>query len=99
MDYFSQNWEDSEGNPDGGVSYGPGFNISWQRGLVEEYPNGAFITSVICALIDRLGFYQSGKFACAENAEALIHLAKALSILERRINKRTEAGTFNTHEA
>lgn len=51
---------DDEGRPDGGISDGPGFTVSWQRGPLvlpdgTELPrNGAFVEEVLGACRDRL---------------------------------------------
>jgi len=55
---------DDEGRPDGGISDGPGFTVSWQRGPLvlpdgTELPrNGAFVEEVLGACRDRLVTYQ-----------------------------------------
>lgn len=59
--------------------------------------NGAFVEGVILAAIHRLAFYQSTRFKCSENAEALKHLEAALAALEKRTARRVAAGTEGTH--
>lgn len=102
---FYQHYHDADGNPEGGVTYGHGFTISWQRGPLgrvgtdeRQQPNGAFVEDVIAAVRTRLEFYQAGKFACDENAEALKHLNRALVELHKRTLRRTESQTEGTHE-
>lgn len=59
---------DDEGRPDGGISDGPGFTVSWQRGPLvlpdgTELPrNGAFVEEVLGACRDRLVTYQDSPF-------------------------------------
>ena len=90
--------------PDGGDATGIGLNITWQRGSLVQSdgtvrpPNGAFVETVIQSAKHRLEFYQSTKFNCAENAEAIQHLEKALEVLASRFKRRDEAGKLGTHE-
>ena len=100
MDVVTQNWTDLDtGNHDGGVSYGEGFCISWQRGpLKEAGRNGAFLIDVLGACRSQLQHYQSGKFACDENQSALEHLDQAILNLESRLNRREQEGKLGTTE-
>lgn len=106
MSNLSQHWLDSSGNPEGGVSSGRGFTISWQRGPLGKLPdrtepNGAFVEDVIVATKQRIQFYQhasGGKFACDENKRAIEALDDALQALDARTRRRIEAGTEGTHE-
>jgi hypothetical protein len=54
---------------------------------------------VIAAAADRVRYYQSGKFACEENAEALQHLEAAIESLERRTRGREARRVEGTHTA
>jgi hypothetical protein len=99
----SQHWNDANGNPDGGVTFGNGFCISWQRGPLgrgseRTEPNGAFVEDVISAAIDRLNFYHSGKFACPENATTLEHLHAALGSQIARTAQREARKVEGTHQ-
>ena len=96
---------DKDGNPAGGHAHGVGFTILWQNGPLgrirtgeRKQPNGAFVEDIIRAAADRIGFYQGGKFACDENAEALTNLRQALDALNRRTQRRIEAGTEGVNE-
>jgi len=98
----SEHWNDANGNPAGGSTYGPGFAISWQngplgRGEERKEPNGAFVENVIKAVKDRIDYYQASKFACEENAKAAEHLQAALDILNSRTAKREARGVEGTH--
>lgn len=96
---MNRNWTDGEGNHDGGVSYGEGFCISWQRGpTVENGQNGAFLTEVLEACHHQLTYFQAGKFACDENDEALGHLEECIRLLKARRDRRKQAGTYGTAE-
>lgn len=93
MTITESHWTDENGVPMGGCSYGTGFTISWQNGPLGRgdkrlEPNGAFIEDVILAAIGRLRYYQSSKFACQENENALAHLESTLEELNSRTKKR-----------
>lgn len=104
--FFQQHWTmGHNGAPDGGVSWGPGFCISWQKGPLgkmdspeRQGPNGAFVETVIAAVIGRIEEYQLSPFSCEENAEALKHLRAAAAALDRRTKRREAAGTEGTLE-
>ena len=93
---------DANGNPAGGSTFGPGFAISWQNGPLgrdgeRKQPNGAFVENIIKAAIGRLEFYQNSRFACDENAQALINLNDALAWCESRTKKREARKVEGTH--
>lgn len=96
----------SMGVPDGGISCGIGFTIAWQRGsLTKVGRNGAFLLEILGACRDRLADYQSGAFACEENAEALTNLDRAIRVLELRLEpfgvrlrRRSDKGILGTHD-
>lgn len=99
----SEHVTDGHGNPAGGKTFGRGFWITWQngplgRGEDRREPNGAFAEGVIEAAVDRLKFYQQGRFKCAENATALYHLNAALEVLDQRTKKREQRGVEGTHQ-
>lgn len=98
-------WDDENGNPAGGSSFGSGFAISWQNGPLGKEgspertgPNGAFVEDVIDAVIARIEYYQFSKFNCEENARALLHLQKAAEALDSRTKRRKDEGTEGTHK-
>ena len=99
----STHFDDADGNPAGGTTFGPGLCIGWQhgplgRGDKRREPNGCFVETVIVAAIDRLGHYQRSRFNCGENAEAIEHLGRALDALESRTARREEQQVEGTHE-
>lgn len=99
----SDHFNDDAGNPSGGCTFGTGFTISWQRGPLgrredRSAPNGAFVEDVIAAAIDRISYYQTGRFACEFNERALVHLRSALAELEARTASREARGVEGTHE-
>ena len=98
----SEHWDDTYGNPCGGNTFGNGFAIGWQhgplgRGDERKEPNGAFVEEVIEAVIDRLAYYQSGKFACRANAHAKVSLEAALYALQNRTKDREKRNVEGTH--
>lgn len=96
----SNHFNDEDGNPAGGITYGTGFTIAWQNGPLNVpggKRNGAFVEEVIEAAIDRIEYYQDSKFACDENYLALKFLYSALSEVRRRTARRTKQGTEGTH--
>lgn len=92
-------YHDDQGRPSGGTSAGIGYTIAWQRGPcpTPDARNGAFLIEVLESCRERLNFYQSGEFSCAENEEALDHVKAAVFILKARRDRRREAGTLGTH--
>lgn len=91
---MARHFNDADGNPAGGCTQGNGFVISWQngplgRGESRIGPNGAFVETVIQAVISRLGYYQQSKFHCEENQRALEHLYQALECLTEGIQRRS----------
>lgn len=100
-----QNFKTDEGFPFGGWAVGTGFNIKWQRGpLVDPEtgnrlePNGAFVETVLKAVLQRIEFYQDSPFNCEENAAAIFHIKGALEALNTRTARRTDQGVEGTWE-
>lgn len=101
--FISNQFSDVEGNPAGGTTYGPGFSIGWQNGPLNRggdrtEPNGAFVETIIAAVVDRLEFYQRSKFVSNYNAAALDHLNAALSTLHGRTAEREARAVEGTHQ-
>ena len=93
---------DHDGNPTGGATESLGIVVVWQngplgRGAERAEPNGAFVETVIAIAVDRLQYYQSGKFRCRENALAITKLEEALHWLEHRTAAREARGVEGTH--
>lgn len=101
---FTSHHYDAEGKPDGGVTFGQGFTISWQRGALRNedgtfrHPNGAFIEDIIDAAKDRLEYHQQSPYACDENAQAIALLTEALATLENRTKRRELSGKLGYHD-
>ena len=101
--FKSTHFSDLDGNPTGGTTFGQGFAIGWQNGPLgrgddRQVPNGAFVEQIIEAAIDRLEYYQSSKFCCLENAQAISALQLALKHLTDRTERREIQGTEGTHD-
>jgi len=93
---------DANGNPAGGSVEGVGLKIEWQNGPLGRdaeriEPNGAFVETVISAVVARIEHYQSSKFKCRENAIALTHLETALLWLNKRTMDRENRKVEGTH--
>lgn len=98
-----ENYNDKDGNPEGGSVKGTGIWIEWQKGPLgrgEERisPNGAFVEGVIQAAKQRIEYYQAGYFRCEENQTAIIALGQALEALDRRTGRREAQNVEGTHE-
>lgn len=104
LDSFAyKNRVDKDGNPAGGDVVGTGLTIEWQDGPLGRdadriKPNGAFVETVIDAVIRRIEFYQKSKFSCRENAIAITKLEEALMWLNSRTQRRERQGVEGTHE-
>lgn len=99
----AQHWNDINGNPAGGNTFGNGFAIGWQNGPLgqgesRKEPNGAFVEDIIQAAIDRLQYYQNSRFACISNQNALEHLHEALEYLRVRTQDREDRRVEGTHQ-
>ncbi len=97
QDIFSENHSDDNGNPAGGIAEGIGIDIVWQngplgRGEDRVTQNGAFVEGVIQAAIDRIEYYQTTKFNCESNTNALACLYEAISHLDSRTKDRELRG-------
>jgi hypothetical protein len=101
--FTEKHFSDTNGNPAGGSTFGPGFAIAWQNGPLGRdaeriEPNGAFVETVIKAAVGRLNYYQSSRFNCSENACAIEHLEAALLALNSRTSRRESQKIEGTHE-
>lgn len=76
-----------------------GFPILFQSGPVAETGvNGVTQEALLAIVIDRLRGFQSGKYACRENAIALTHFEEGLMWLQRRTRLRIARGVEGTRE-
>ena len=86
MDFLSGGW---------GKSF---TNIRFQNGPIKEWGlNGITHETLLAILIDRLEGFQSGEFACEDNAIALSHVKEALMYLQKRTQGRIQRGVEGTN--
>ncbi len=72
--------------------------IWFQKGPVKEYGvNGVHNEDLIAIVIDRLRGFESGDYACSENATALKSLENALFELNHRTKQREARGVEGTN--
>lgn len=77
--------EDENGNCHG--------KLIFQNGPVQEFGvNGVSNEAVLAVLIDRMRGFQSGPFACRDNAIVLTHLEEAMNWLLKRTIDRVRRG-------
>ena len=63
--------------------------INFQKGPIKEQGvNGITQEALLAICADRLESFQAGSFACEDNAEALLHIQKALNCLKKRTTDR-----------
>lgn len=72
--------------------------INFQDGLVSEVgSNGVMAEDLLAIVIDRLIGFQSGPYACNENATALSKVNSALIMLKQRTQDRKNRGVQSTY--
>ena len=99
------NKDDLDGNPAGGFVNGTGLEIYWQNGPLgrdadRKVPNGAFVETVLAAVLQRIEYYQTannGKFNCRENAIAITKIEEAILWLDKRTRDREARRVEGTH--
>lgn len=74
-------------------------NVRFQNGpILESGINGISQEALLAIVEDRLFGFQSGKFACRENAIALTHIQEAMMWLQKRTMDRMKRGVEGTHK-
>lgn len=74
-------------------------DIHFQKGPIAEAGyNGISNETLIAIVIDRLQGFQSGSFACRENAIALTKLQEAMHWLHHRTRERMARGVEGTNQ-
>ncbi len=80
-----------------------GMTVLFQNGPIKEVGvNGVMNEDLIAIVIDRMRGFQSGDYACPENATALLSLENALFELNSRTKQREKCGvegTSKVHES
>lgn len=69
-----------------------GVLIKFQKGAMELGRNGCTTEELLEVLVDHLGGFQKGKFACRENALAITNIETALLWVRERARKRVLQG-------
>ena len=74
-------------------------DIQFQCGPRKEFDSvhGVLDTDLLEIVRDRLKGFQSGEYACRENACALTHIEEALMWLSRRVEDRIERCVIGTN--
>lgn len=75
------------------------YSIAFQNGPRKEMDSihGLLDTDLLEIVRDRLQGFQSGEFACRENAIALTHLEECLLWMNLRVENRVERGVLGTN--
>ena len=77
----------------------PCLDIKFQNGPIQEAgANGVSNEALLAIVVDRLEGFQSGEFACENNADALHLVAGALTVLHMRTKERMDRGVEGTHQ-
>lgn len=77
------------------VGNASGLRIDFQKGGLQEtggVPNGLSNEALLAVVEDRLLGFQSGEFACRENAVALTKIQEAMMWLQKRTLDRMRRG-------
>lgn len=76
-----------------------GFPIRFQNGpILESGVNGISNEALLAIVRDRLEGFESGPYACFENATALKCVIHAMEILHSRTKARMQRGVEGTHQ-
>lgn len=65
---------------------------------MRKEPTGAFVETVLRAALQRIQYYNEGKFRCRENSLAITHIEEALHWLAARTADREQRGVEGTHQ-
>ena len=92
-EYYISNAKGEELDPIGEFGY-----IKFQNGPIKEAGiNGCHQEDLLAIVIHRLQGFQSGLFACRENALALTKIEEAMHWLNHRTTKRKSRGVESTN--
>ncbi|KNY35565.1 hypothetical protein [Agrobacterium sp. SUL3] len=85
--------------PGEGHTHGPTATIRFQNGPINENGVNGLTQEVLLAIVaDRLRAFQSGPYACRENALALTKIEEAQHWLHSRTLARMSRGVEGTHK-
>ena len=85
---------------DGDPNFKRKARIDFQKGPIEDADgvNGFSNEALLAIVEDRLKGFQSGQYACRENALALTHLQESMHWLHHRTRDRVQRGVEGTHK-
>lgn len=73
--------------------------MSFQNGPIKEAGvNGISQEALLAIVEDRLACFQSGPYACDDNAQALMKVREAMMCLQKRTRERMSRGVEGTHQ-
>ena len=82
-----------------GATTAAGWPIDFQNGPIGEAgPNGISNEALLAIVEDRLKGFQSGQYACRENALALTKIQEAMMWLQSRTRERVARGVEGTSQ-
>lgn len=80
------------------IPHGPDISLNFQNGPIGEVGvNGITNEALLAIVIDRLNYFQEGKYKCRENAIAITKVEEALQWLHSRTLERIQRGVEGTH--
>ena len=94
---YDVNWNGEEGEPPASIH--DHLFVRFQNGPIKEFGvNGVTNEALLAIVMDRLKSFQSGTYACEDNAAALLYCKRALDHLQVRTKARIARGVEGTHE-
>lgn len=80
------------------IPHGPDVALNFQNGPIGEVGvNGLTNEALLAIVMDRLAYFQEGKYKCRENALAATKIEEALMWLHARTMGRLQRGVEGTH--
>lgn len=81
------------------IPHGVDVTLNFQNGPIGEVGvNGLTNEALLAIVIDRLEYFQAGKYKCRENALAITKVEEALHWLHARTLERLQRGVEGTYE-
>ena len=95
-EYQIRRWVTGTGDENDDIEF---CHIKFQNGPIGEFGiNGISNEALLAVVEDRLIGFQSGQFACRENAVALTKIQEALMWLQKRTRDRLARGVEGTNQ-
>jgi len=80
------------------IPHAPDVVLNFQNGPIGEVGvNGITNEALLAIVLDRMAFFQKGKYACRENALAITNIEQGLLWLLKRTFDRMRRGVEGTH--